>query len=98
MRGITALFGTKQPMERAGNMVDGQDHTKHILSTDDSMMSSTQPAPCTLQECTTSIHDTVSIDNVIPARDGVAVLLCQTGLRDSTACFTIKRSSIFLSW
>ncbi len=59
MRGIPALFGTKQPMERAGNMVDGQDHTKHIWSTDDSMMSSTQPAPCTLQECTTSIHDTV---------------------------------------
>jgi len=54
MRVLTALFGAKQPMERAGNMVEGQDHTTHILATDDVMMSSAQPAPCTLQECTPS--------------------------------------------
>ena len=40
-------------------MVDGQDNTKHILSTDDVMMSSAKPAPCTFQEFTTSINDTV---------------------------------------
>src|SRR6266446_908914 len=38
----------------------------------------------------------LSMDKVIPALDRVATLLVMTGLRCSTACLTIKRTSISL--
>jgi len=59
VRVITTLFGAKQPMEREGDMVDGQDNTKQILATDDIMMPTAKPAPCTSQKFTKSINDTV---------------------------------------
>ena len=56
---VTTLLGTKEQMEREGHMVNGQDNTKQILSTDDTMTSTTKLAPCTSQEFAKAINDAV---------------------------------------
>src|SRR6516165_7232440 len=58
-RMIPTWFWTKQHMHREGDVLDGAHHTEQVLTSNDFMIATTLPAPCTAEQFTASIHDTV---------------------------------------